>query len=177
MRVISGKYRGKKLITIDGNSTRPTTDRVKESIFNLIQFDISNSKVLDLFSGSGGLGIECLSRGASSVDFNDYNPKCVDIIRKNLADIKGNYTISNRDYIQFLDSVNAPNYDLILVDAPYNMDIALDLQQQFTAKNILKIGGLVVFETDKEIECTQSFDKIKNKKYGITYVTVIERTK
>jgi len=101
MRVISGKYKGKKLKGYDVDGTRPTMDRVKESLFGSIQNYIIDSKCLDLFCGSGALGIEALSNGAKECYFNDKNPGMIKILKENLKNID-NYIVSNKDYINFL---------------------------------------------------------------------------
>ena len=178
MRIISGNYRGKKLQSIEGLSTRPTTDRVKESLFNLIQFDVVGSKVLDLFSGSGSLGIECVSRGAKAIDFNDINRDCITVIKKNLEGMKGQYNVYDIDYLSLLGVKKNEKYDLIFVDAPYKMDIASELLTHFVELESLVIGGKVIFETDKQIEIhNDNFEIIKTKKYGITFITIMERVK
>ena len=176
MRIISGNYRGRKLNTIDGDSTRPTTDRVKESMFNLIMFDIEDKNVLDLFSGSGSLGIECLSRGAKSVVFNDNNQDSIKVIKENLDNIKGDYKIYSMDYMELLRRNENAEFDLIFVDPPYNFNIDKDLLEIFACKNILKIDGKIIYETNKELVLSNdNYEIVKQKKYGITYVTVIRR--
>ena len=176
MRVISGNYRGRKLNTLEGDNTRPTTDRVKESMFNLIMFDIQNNKVLDLFSGSGSLGIECVSRGAAEVTFNDNNQEAIKVIKNNLKDMKGEYKICSSDYMELLRKLENSEYDLIFVDPPYNFYIEKDLLKKLKDLNVLKVGGKIVYETNKEIEVTnQDYELLKQKKYGITFVSIIRR--
>ena len=102
MRIISGKYRGKKLQEFDLATTKPTLDRVKESIFNLIQFDVADAVACDLFAGTGALGAECVSRGASKVYLVDSNPKAIKIIQANLKNMEGDFKIVNTDYLDFL---------------------------------------------------------------------------
>lgn len=176
MRVISGTYRGKKLECIEGENTRPTTDRVKENMFNLIMFDVVGANVLDLFSGSGSLGIECLSRGANHVDFNDNNIESVNIIKKNLTNIKADFNVYSTDYKSFLNKKSGANYSLIFVDPPYCFNIENELLDNFIQKNILDVGGLVVYESNKElIFDNANYELVKSKKYGITYVNIIRR--
>lgn len=176
MRVISGSYRGRNLDTIDGDKTRPTTDRVKESMFNLIMFYINDSKVLDLFSGSGSLGIECLSRGAKSVDFNDNNRDSIKIIKKNLTGMNGEYNIYSNDYKSLLSQKANSQYDIIFVDPPYNFSIENELFTMLKELNILKVDGIIVYETDRELLVdNENYELVKSKKYGITYVSVIRR--
>lgn len=173
MRIISGNYRGRKLDTIEGDDTRPTTDRVKESIFNLIQFDIAGAVVLDLFAGSGALGIEALSRGAKFVALNDYNKKAISVIQKNINGIKGNYEVKNLPYREFLDR-NTNTFSLIFLDPPYKMEIENELLTYFLS-GTLDSGGIVVYESDRPLNDVNGYEKIKEKKYGITYVTVFRR--
>ena len=176
MRVISGLYRGRKLDTLKGDNTRPTTDRVKESMFNLIMFYIDNSKVLDLFSGSGSLGIECLSRGAKSVDFNDNNKESINIIKKNLQNMKGEYKIYSTDYKSLISKKANSLYDLIFIDPPYNFNIESELLASFVRLDILKTDGIIVYETNRPIELNNdNYEIVKEKKYGITYVTILRR--
>ncbi len=173
MRIISGNYRGRKLETLEGEDTRPTTDRVKESIFNLIQFDVNGAVVLDLFSGSGALGIEALSRGAKEVVFNDFNKKAVDIIQKNLKGIKGEFKVENLPYGEFLKR-NSTVFDLVFLDPPYKMDIEGEILAYFLNNGLSK-NGKIVYESDRPIKMTCGFEPIKEKKYGKTYVTVLGR--
>ena len=102
MRVIAGTYRGKILKEFSLSSTKPTLDRVKESLFSSIQFDVIGARVLDLFAGTGALGIEAISRGAKYVDFVDTNTDAINIINQNLQGIKGEYNVTKSDYLQFL---------------------------------------------------------------------------
>ena len=114
MRIISGKAKGTKLYTLEGMNTRPTLDRVKESIFNIMQGEIEDAKVLDLFAGSGAIGIEFLSRGAEKVYFCDKSPKAVDMIKKNLdkTKLKDKATILNNDYIDCIDKIKNIKFDM-----------------------------------------------------------------
>ena len=98
MRIISGKYRGKTLASFSGSAVRPTADRVKESLFNILSAEIYGASVLDMFCGSGSLGIECISRGASFVKFNDVSKDSIALLKKNLKGIEGNFKITNLDY-------------------------------------------------------------------------------
>lgn len=173
MRIISGNYRGRKLDTIEGDDTRPTTDRVKESIFNLIQFEVADAVVLDLFAGSGALGIEALSRGAKFVTLNDCNKKAVSVIEKNLIGIKGDYEVKNLLYKDFLDR-NSNSYSLIFLDPPYKMAIEDELLTLFL-RGTLRTDGKVVYESDRPLGDVEGYEKIKEKKYGNTYVTVFRR--
>lgn len=149
MRVITGTARGRKLKTLQGRETRPTTDQVKEAVFNVIQFDLEGRRVLDLFAGSGQMGIEALSRGAESAVFVDASPQAAAIIRENLATTgfleKSRLTAG--DYAGFLSSARE-RFDIIFIDPPYNtklMNRALELIGTF---DILAENGIIICESD-----------------------------
>lgn len=170
MRIISGKYRGKKLKEFNLDSTRPTTDRVKESIFNLIQFDVLDSVCLDLFSGTGALGIEAISRGAKTVHLIDKNKEAIKIIRENLKGIEGDYQVHNTDYLEFLNSANN-KYDLIFLDPPYNTECGITAIDYIVKLNLINKNGIIIFETseNREFNFPVCFEVTK-KKYGTVAV-------
>lgn len=126
MRIISGKYKGHALVSFSASHIRPTTDRVKESLFNIWQSDIEGARVLDLFSGTGSLGIEALSRGAKSVHFVDAHPKSIQILRQNIEKLKINedHKIQTGDVFQFLKKYKEEPFDLIFIDPPFTEAIA-----------------------------------------------------
>ncbi len=171
MRVIAGKYRSKKLKEFNLPSTRPTLDRVKESIFNLIQFDLLNANCLDLFSGTGAFGIECISRGADSVIFVDNNPQAIKIITENLRGIDGNYKLVNMDGINYLKTCQQ-KFDVILLDPPYITDLGVQAIEVITKNNLLNSNGIIIFETDRAHEFNfKSADyEISQKFYGTVAV-------
>lgn len=150
MRVISGKARGLKLGTIEGDSTRPTRDMVKEALFSILMNEIPDSRFLDLFAGSGAIGIEALSRGADFCMFIDINPKCIRVIKDNIE--KANFTeiaeIYNTDYKNALNKIKANEFDIIYVDPPYNKNMGIDAINIISEKDILKENGIIVLETD-----------------------------
>ena len=122
MRIIGGQWRGRRLFAPDGTDTRPTADRVKESLFNILGYRFMGSRVLDLFAGSGALGLECLSRGASEVVFNDVSKDSIGILKKNLEKLKlkpngEEAKMHGHDYLVCLDAVK-PAFDLIFIDPP-----------------------------------------------------------
>lgn len=120
MQVSAGKYKGIKLKTLEGESTRPTLSRIKEAMFNILQFEIANKVVLDLFSGSGSLGIEALSRGAKKVYFNDKSKEACNVINSNLKLLKDdNYELDNLDAFTYLKTKEV-NYDVVILDPPYD---------------------------------------------------------
>ena len=125
MRVISGRARGKKLISLEGLNTRPTLDRVKEALFNIIQFDIINKNVLDLFAGSGAIGIEAISRGAKAVTFCDNSIDAIKIIQSNINNTRSNSqaTVLHKDYIMALKSLaGKEKFDIIYHNPPQYKD-------------------------------------------------------
>ena len=170
LRVISGSARGKKLLCVNGNDIRPTLDRVKESVFNMIAFDIPDSIVLDLFSGSGALGIEALSRGAASCTFVDNFKDSIFVTKKNLESthLDSLSEILNSDSIDFLDKCKK-KFDIIFIDPPYKTELYQKSLEKIKENNLLNDNGFIVLEYDTEI--TPSFDfcgfkVFKEKKYG-----------
>lgn len=168
MRIISGQYRGRKLNTIKGNSTRPTTDRVKESLFNILQFRVRGSVVLDLFAGSGALGIECLSRGAKYVTFCDSSRDAVEMIYKNLKGIDGKYIVVNSPFERVLKT--REKYDIIFVDAPYNSGLGQQALTIIAENRILNDGGIISYERLNAIDYTppKELAIFDSRKYGDT---------
>lgn len=153
MRVISGKARGTKLSSIESITTRPTLDRVKESLFNILQEDVKQKVILDLFAGSGALGIEALSRNAKYVVFCDNNKQAIQMIKTNLEKTRliEKTEIVNMDYKKCIELLNAKKqkFDLIFLDPPYKDDIAVDSLKQIIKNKLLNNKGIVVIETDE----------------------------
>jgi len=179
MRVIAGKYRGKKLKEFELSTTKPTLDRVKESIFSSIQFDVIEANVLDLFSGTGALGIECLSRGSNNVDFVDSNREAIKIINQNLKGIEGKFTVTNCDYLKFLDKAKAldKKYDIILIDPPYASDYGIKAIEYILTNDLLTKEGIIIYEKDYTTPFEIKIDgyDYKQKKYGTVGVVKIFR--
>ena len=177
MRVIAGKYRGKLLKEFSLGSTKPTLDRVKESLFSSIQFDLIDAVVLDLFSGTGALGVECLSRGAKHVDFVDCNAEAIKIIKQNLQGIDGKYSVSKSDYLAFLNQAkqSGKKYDIVLLDPPYNEDFGIRAIEYIIDNNLLTDNGIIIYE--KLYETPFEFDRqgysCKQRKYGTVGVVKI----
>lgn len=175
MRVISGKARGTKLSSIESLSTRPTLDRVKESLFNIIQNNLKGAVVLDLFAGSGQLGIEALSRGADKAYLCDINRDAVKMIKQNLerTKLKDKAVVINEDYKKALRTLNTnEKFDIIFIDPPYKEDIAVDSIIDIIHESRLKENGIMIIETDEIERDLREINKIENikiidqRKYG-----------
>jgi 16S rRNA (guanine(966)-N(2))-methyltransferase RsmD len=178
MRIISGKYRGLNLAEFKGDDIRPTADRVKESLFNIIYTKVANSCVLDACCGSGNLGMECLSRGAKYVHFNDISRASIDVLKKNLAKLKGGeeYLITVSDYLTCLKSTKL-KYDLIFLDPPYRFDFGETALKTIKERELLLDGGLVIYEWDKPLNINvDGVEKTDERKYGKTYLNFFEVT-
>ena len=181
MRVITGKARGIVLKTPDGMATRPTTDRVKEALFSIIQFEIPTARVLDLFGGTGQLGIECLSRGASFCDFVDSAPAAAKIVRENLetTGLAGKAAVHQRDFTAFLQGQRGQKYGLIFLDPPYaetSLERALEIIADI---DIVSGNGIIVCESalDKNLpELPAPYEKGKEYRYGKIKVTLYRRS-
>lgn len=177
MRVIAGKYRGKLLKEFSLSSTKPTLDRVKESLFSSIQFDLIDVVVLDLFSGTGALGVECLSRGAKYVDFVDCNAEAIKIIKQNLQGIDGQYSVTKSDYLAFLNQAkqSGKKYDIVLLDPPYNEGFGIKAIEYIIANDLLADNGIIMYEKAYNPPFNIQFEEysIKEKKYGTVGVVKI----
>lgn len=176
MRIISGKYRGMKLAEFAGMEIRPTADRVKESLFNILYGNIAGARVLDLFCGSGNLGIECLSRGAECVHFNDISRESLAVLRGNLLKLKAqNYTFSNLDYSACL--AQSKGFDLIFIDPPYASDAGVRALEIIGANGILNENGVAIFERDRPFQGEiAGLEKYDERKYGKTYLSFFRVT-
>ena len=170
MRIVGGRARGTKINTIESMTTRPTLDRVRESLFNIIQNDIKDAIVLDLFAGSGALGIEALSRGASKAYFCDSNIKAVRVIKDNITKTRfeNEAEVYNCDYKKCLEQIKE-RVDIIFIDPPYKEGIAVEAVSLIENNNRLK-NSLMIIETD---EPERDEQEIKNK----TQMKIIDRRK
>lgn len=164
MRVISGIARGTKLSSIESLSTRPTLDRVKESLFNILQNEIEDSIILDLFSGSGAISIEFLSRGAKQAYLCENNNNAIKMIYANLNKTKltSMATVINKDYRKALEILQKENvkFDFIFLDPPYKADFAVDSVKRILSLNLLKEKGTIIIETDDEKRELLELEKI-----------------
>ena len=174
MRVISGKYKGKNLIGFNIDGTRPTMDRVKESLFASIQGYLNNSTVLDLFAGSGSLGIEAISNGASSAYFVDNNIELINIIKNNTKSIKEDIHIIKSDYKIALEMFKNSNikFDIIFLDPPYKLNLINNCLKLITEYKMLSDNGIIVCEYENENIDIDVLTIIKEKKYGNKYVRI-----
>ena len=179
MRVVAGKARGTVLKTPDGLKTRPTADRVKEAVFSIIQFDLPGKKVLDLFGGTGQLGIEALSRGASHCTFIDESSTACKLIKENLArtGLAKQSTVLQSDYQKFLMKCDQ-KFDIIILDPPYAENFLENSLKLITEIDILQSGGIIV--TERPLEKVLSFElegfsRSKEYKYGKTVITLFRK--
>ncbi|MGX7196121.1 16S rRNA (guanine(966)-N(2))-methyltransferase RsmD [Enterococcus olivae] len=179
MRVVSGTYRGRRLKSLDGNNTRPTSDKVKESIFNMIGPYFDGGRVLDLFAGSGGLAIEAISRGMELAVCVDRSYPAMKIIQENIKITKEpeKFITLKMDANQAIQKLALEDeaFDLILLDPPYAKQQILQQLEKMLSENLLKRDGLVVCETDKTVELPdriESLNQIKKQNYGMTAVTI-----
>lgn len=179
MRVITGKARGVQLKTPDGMTTRPTTDRVKEALFSIIQFEIPTAKVLDLFGGTGQLGIEALSRGAKSAVFVDAGEPACRLIRENLkrTKLEADAKVIRADYLEYLKRCRE-KYDIIFLDPPY-AEVFLENALKCIAEiDILQTGGIIVTErpVGKELPWDfEGFTRSRDYKYGNTVLAIYRK--
>ena len=167
MRVITGKARGRKLATPANNDIRPTTDNVKESIFNIIQFDIEGRRVLDLFAGTGQLGIECLSRGAESAVFIDQSRESVKLVKENLKTCGLEGTVLQMDAVSFLRGCG--KFDLIFIDPPYDSPLYEKVLETVNLVDILSDGGIIICEASRDRQLPElqaPYKKVREYVYG-----------
>ena len=179
MRVISGSARGRKLKELQGMDTRPTTDKVKESLFNIIQFEIEGRRVLDLFGGTGQLGIEALSRGADHCTFVDLRKEAVSLIRENLklTGLSGRARVVQGDALSFLSSCGE-TFDVILLDPPYHTELLEKSVERITEFDILREHGIMVCESAAERELPAlppPYERGREYRYGKIRLTVCRR--
>ncbi len=167
MRVITGSARGRRLKTPEGQDIRPTTDNVKESVFNILQFDIEGRRVLDLFAGTGQLGIECLSRGAREAVFIDADRDAVKIVKENLKTCGFSAPVLQQDALSFLN--NCGKFDLIFIDPPYDAGLYEPVLEKINSVDILSDGGIILCESRRETvlpEMRRPYCKKKEYRYG-----------
>lgn len=178
MRIISGKYRSLVLAGFKGGDIRPTADRVKENLFNIISARVPSARVLDLFCGSGALGLECISRGAAEVHFNDVSRESLAVLGKNLKKLRGEscYKVTNLDFKLCLSGAKT-QYDIIFLDPPYRTEAGAEALNIIASRSLLSDGGIAVLERDRpfsgEAEGLGMYDE---RKYGITYLSFFKKS-
>ncbi len=179
MRVIAGKYKGRRLETPADYAIRPTTDKVKEALFSILTEKIWASRVLDLFSGTGGLGLEALSRGAQACVFGDHSKESLRLIRANIAHCKAQEgaQVVPGDFRKTLGSLTG-QFDIILLDPPYGRNFLLPAFELIRRQELLAADGVIVAEHRKEealAEALCGFCKIKERKYGIIKLSIYQQ--
>ena len=172
LRIITGSAKGKKLKTLEGEATRPTSERIKEAIFSAIQFDLEQRRVLDLFAGSGQMGLEALSRGAASVMFIDSAREAIDVVKENARFVgffdKSRFLVSDyRNYIR--KASGRDKFDLVFIDPPYAMQCCAEAAKKLGESGMLANGAILVLESGEEeidLSSLTSFEVIKSTHYG-----------
>ncbi len=182
MKIITGTAKGMNLETLEGEMTRPTSQRVKEAVFSMLQFDIEGATVLDLFAGSGQLGLEALSRGAKKATFSDASRDATDIVIKNAKKAKlfDKCRISTCDYKQMIQGIaGKEKYDIIFIDPPYKNNVIADVLNLLYKANAVNEGAFIICESGKadifdgNEDLKQKFEVQKQSKYSISYITVL----
>ena len=185
MRIISGSMRGTKLFTLEGENTRPTLDRVKEALFSKINFKLEDSYVLDLFSGSGALGLESLSRGAKKGVLCDSSKEAIKIIKQNITKTKTEEKILllNLDYRKAIEKIKDEKikFDIVFLDPPYKTNFAEDATKLIIKNKLLKKDGIIIIETDDKEKVIKNLDISEveiydTKKYGRVYLLFLNPT-
>ncbi len=180
LRIITGRAKGKRIETLEGEATRPTSERIKEAVFSSIQFDVEGRRVLDLFAGSGQLGLESLSRGAACASFVDSSREAMEVVKRNARHTgffdDCRYMVSDwRNYIRKASGRDV--YDLVFIDPPYSMECCRDALARLVDGHLLATGAIVVLESGTEEIGTEQlldFEVIKSTHYGKkTFVNIL----
>ncbi len=174
MRIIAGKHRGRVLAAFGEQDIRPTPDRVKESLFQILSGYLRGARVLDLFAGSGALGLECLSRGAEEVIFNDSSKESLLVLRKNLNAFGERAEVLNMDFSSCLMRVGG-TFDLIFCDPPYRLDLAEEIMGRVEERGLLRENGLIVYESEREIPVSAPFEIADKREYGRVKIFLLKR--
>lgn len=181
MRIITGTARGVRLETLDGDEiTRPTGEKVKEALFSMIQFELDGARVLDVFSGSGQLALEALSRGASYAVMGDSSPEAVTVIRKNALKTKlaQNTRILNVDYKTLIKGLEKrEKFNIVFLDPPYASGLIEDALARLVRADILATNAIVICESDSpDPKTCEGLVQRRFSKYGRVYLTVLENS-
>ena len=184
MRVVAGLARGHRLIATEDREIRPTSDRTKEAVFNMIQNKVENSYFLDMYSGSGAMGIEALSRGAKFVMMVECNKKHSSIIKENIKHVEkalGDFEYALiEDYVEFSeDKIAKYKFDIIFIDPPYNKNMVPEAMKLVHELNILKDNGLLIVEQSKREEKAfdDNFNLIDERNYGNAVIYIFDKNK
>lgn len=185
MRIIGGKHRGIKLYTLDGFNTRPTLDRVKESLFSILQFELPEATVLDLFAGSGALGLESISRGANKAILCDQSKDAIHIMEQNVERLRSETQIQifQKEYLSALEMLktNQEKFDIVFLDPPYATDFAEIASQKIAEYDLLNEDGIIMIETDQKEKVIQNIKKLNlfnlydERKYGRVHLLFLRR--
>ena len=179
MRIITGSARGTRLETLEGNDTRPTAERVKEAVFSMIQFELDGKRVLDLFAGSGQMGLEALSRGAASAVFVDNNRAAIEIIKRNAqrTHLYDRCVVLNAESTAYLrSSAGREKFDVIILDPPYQDRSIPALLEQIVSSDLAADGSVIICESDDPAEFSvPGFTMRRHAKYGRVYITLLDR--
>ena len=183
MRIITGKARGIKLNTLEGENTRPTSERAKEAVFSMIQFDIEGREVLDLFAGSGQMGLEAVSRGAASATFIDKSKDAAKIINQNIEKTKLTplcrlFSTDVNDFIRI--TRGKKKYDVVFIDPPYALHAVAPTLKALLEGEMIKPTSIIVCESEEadifenDTALGEKFVVIKNAKYGMAHITIVK---
>ena len=178
MRINAGRYRNHNIEITNLDTTRETSDKVRQAIFNLIGQFFDGETALDLFAGSGAMGLEAISRGCSSCVFNDLNPKALQTVKKNIDKLKvaPQTTLINKDFKDCLNSLNGQKFDLIFLDPPYNMKNVDEILSLIKDNNLLNNNGIISFEMEKNTNPeSNNFSILKDRTYGIKRVVIYKK--
>ena len=180
MRIITGKAKGIRLKTLEGDATRPTAERVKEAVFSMMQGDIEDREVLDLFSGSGQMALEALSRGAAHAVLVDKSPQAIKIITENAEKtrLNGLCDIRKEEYLSYIRRNAGKKFDIVFLDPPYASGFYLPALKALKECNMLKPSTLIVCESGTEDifgddELISQFEVVKQSRYSRTFITVL----
>jgi len=177
MRIIAGKYKGITLEEFQADNIRPTTDRVRENIFNKIQFIVADSNVLDLFCGTGAVSLEFLSRGASQVVSADNNSNSIKLINENFKKAQEKPNLIKKDYKVVLESLKGEKFDFIFLDPPYHTNYGEDSINLISKYDLLASDGMIIYEhlNDKQFSIPSDYYIDDTKKYGTISVTFLKK--
>ncbi len=180
MRIITGSARGTKLETLSGEDTRPTAERVKEAVFSMIQFDIEGRKVLDVFSGSGQLALEALSRGAENAVLADLSRDACEVIKRNAqkTHLFEKCRVLSMDYKNLISAfAGKEKFDIVFLDPPYGANLVQDALDRLVAGGLLNDNALVICEHDTDQSFSgEGLSELKHVKYGRVWITVLQKS-